>query len=124
MEGAMGIGEQDEEKPLVLLALEPRSYAQAIGSTIAVLRPALDVRVVEPTDLVAEMESRAPSLVFCGEEKPDGCDEAVRWAQFRPYEEPEVVRVDGREESFPGLDLGDLLDVIDRLAGQESRTLR
>lgn len=58
---------------------------------------------VHPEDLVAEMKRRAPTLVLCGEERPYGCDEAVRWAEFRPYEEPEVVWVDGRAERFPGL---------------------
>lgn len=105
-----------EEMPIVLLAIEPHSYAQAIGSAIAHLRPELDVRVVAPGDLVTEVERSAPTLVLCGEDRPDGCSEAVRWAEFRPYDEPEVVRVDGQGESFPGLDLEDLLGIIDRLA--------
>jgi len=105
-------------RPLVLFALEPRSYAQAIGRTVAELRPGLEVLVVEPGDLVAEMERREPALVLCGEERPDGCAEAVRWAAFRPYEEPEVVRVDGRPETFPGLGLEDLLGIVDRLAAR------
>ena len=103
-------------RPLVLFAIEPRSYAEAIGGVIAELRPEVDVLVVHPEDLVAEMERRAPTLVLCGEDRPDGCDEAVRWAEFRPYEEPEVVRVDGRDERFPGLGLEDLLGIVDRLA--------
>ena len=71
---------------------------------------------MEPEDLPAEIERRAPALVFCGDDRPDGCDEAVRWVRFSPYEEPEVVRVDGRNERFPGLDLEDLLGLVDRLA--------
>ena len=105
-----------EGGPLVLLAIEPLSYAEAIGGAIAALRPGVDVLVVSPEDLVPEMERRAPALVLCGEERPDGCDEAVRWASFRPYEEPEVVRVDGRAERFPGLQLEDLIGLVDRLA--------
>jgi hypothetical protein len=111
-----------EGGPLVLLAIEPRSYAQAIGGAIAQLRPGIDVLVVDPEDLVSEMERRAPVLVFCAEERPDGCDEAVRWARFSPYEEPEVVRVDGRDERFPGLNLEDLLGLVDRLAAGARRT--
>jgi hypothetical protein len=103
------------DAPLVLFAIEPHSYAQAIGTTLAHLRPALDVRCVGPKDLPAEMERRAPALVFCGEPRPDGCDEAVRWAEYRPYEDPDVVRVDGRLHGFPGLDLEDLLGLVDRL---------
>ena len=70
---------------------------------------------VEPQILVSEMERRVPTLVFCGEERPDGCDEAVMWAGFRPYEAPEVVRVAGRSEHVPGPDLEDLLGAIDRI---------
>ncbi len=102
-----------EERPLVLLAVEPRSYAQAIGGAIAELRPGIDVRVVEPEDLPSEMGRRLPALVLCGEERPDGCEEAVRWARFSPYEEPEVVRVDGVSHDFPGLGLEDLLWLVD-----------
>ena len=114
-------GEAGGGKPLVFLAIEPRSYAQAIGGVIAELRPEIDVLVVHPEDLVAEMERRAPTLVLCGEERPGGCDEAVRWARFSPYEEPEVVRVDGRPERFPGLGLEDLLGLVDRLAVGDRR---
>jgi hypothetical protein len=108
-------------RPLVLLAIEPRSYAEAIGGAIAELRPEIDVLVVDPEDLLYEMKLRCPALVLCGEDRPDGCDEAVRWASFRPYEEPEVVRVDGRAERFPGLELGDLLGLVDRLAAGARR---
>lgn len=38
------------------------------------------------------------------------------WAEFRPYEAPEVMRVDGRAEHVLGLDLEDLLVIIDRIA--------
>lgn len=108
--------DEEDKGPLVLLAIEPRSYAEAIGGVIAELRPGVDVLVVHPDELIPEMERRTPTLVLCGDDKPDGCDEAIRWAEFRPYEEPEVVRVDGRDERFPGLGLEDLLGLVDRLA--------
>ena len=112
-----GARKDDEVKPIVLFALEPRSYSEAIGQTIAQLRPELDVLVVKPEDLVSEIARHAPALVFCGEPRPDGCDEVVRWARFRPYDEPGVVRVDGRAERFPGLGIEDVLGLVDRFAG-------
>ena len=111
-----GCGEEVDGRPLVLIAVEPRSYAQAIGGAIAQLRPGVEVLALDPEDLPAEIGRRTPALVFCAEERPDGCDEAVRWARFSPYEEPEVVRIDGRPERFPGLELEDLLGLVDRLA--------
>jgi hypothetical protein len=59
-------------KPLVLFAIEPRSYAQAIGGVIAELRPEIDVLVVDPEDLPTEMERWNPALVFCGEDRAVG----------------------------------------------------
>jgi|SRR3712207_4357549 len=110
-----------EDRPLVLLAIEPRSYAEAIGGTIAELRPEIDVLVVDTGDLALGMRLREPALVLCGEDRPDGCSEAVRWAEFRPYEEPEVVRIDGVPHTFPALGLGDLLGIVDRLAAGADR---
>lgn len=104
-----------EGRPLVLFDIEPRSYTEAIGGAIAELRPGLDVRVVAPADLPSEIERRLPALVLCDEERPDGCDEAVRWVEYRPYDDPDVVRVDRVAERFLGLDLGDLLGLVDRL---------
>ncbi len=112
-DAATGRGGEEDRRPLVLFAIEPRCYAQAIGGVIARLRPGIDVRVVAPEDLPAEMGRGAPALVFCADDRPDGCEEAVRWARFSPYEEPEVVRVDGVPHNFPGLDLEDFLWLVD-----------
>lgn len=106
-----------EERPLALFAIEPRSYAEAIGGAIAQLRPGIDALVVHPGDLRSEMGLRKPDLVLCGEERPDGCDETIRWAEYSPYEDPDVVRVDGRAERIPGLTLEDLLGLVDRFCG-------
>ncbi len=102
--------------PLVFFALQPRVYAETIGRVIADLRPGLEVLVVEPDDLLAEMGRRAPALVLCSQPKPEGCDAAVRWAEYRPYADPEVVRVGGHDEIMPGLRFEHLLGLVDRLA--------
>jgi hypothetical protein len=116
------IGAQEvEERPLVLLAIEPRSYAQAIGGAVATARPNIEVLVVEPGDIPSEMERRKPALVLCSGERPDGCAEAVRWAEFSPYEEPEVVKVDGVPHAFPGLGLADILWLVDLHAAASRR---
>ena len=109
--------EDDEERPLVLFALEPYSYTEAIGQTVAALRRHLEILVAEPQHLPAEGTLWAPAVVFCPFPRPETCHAAIRWVQFSPYEEPDVVRVDGRPERFPGLGLGDLLGIVDRLAG-------
>lgn len=105
--------DEGDEVPLVLFAIEPRSYAEAIGLAVAEMRPDLEVLIVDPDDLPAEMELREPALVFCGEERPDGCQQAVRWARFAPYDAPEVIRVDGISHRFPDLGLEDVLWLVD-----------
>jgi hypothetical protein len=112
-----------DARPLVLFVLEPRSYSEAIGGAIATMNPGVDVRVVETENLVAEMERRSPVLVFCNEPKPSGCEPAVRWLEFRPYEEPDVVLVDGLPKRVPGLDLQGLLGLVERLCGERARRL-
>jgi hypothetical protein len=99
----------------VLFALEPRSYSQSIGQAVSELRPGVGVAVVEPEELPAEVEKRLPTLVLSGNPRPRGLNAAVKWAQFSPYEEPQVVRVNGHPEHFPDLGLEDLLGLVDRL---------
>ena len=113
LEGAMGETEGDEKKPLVLFAIEPHSYAEAIGAAIALMRPGLDVRSVGVGGLIAEMEDGAPAVVFSSEPRPDGDDGIARWAQYRPYDEPDVIRVDGVRHRLPGFDLENVLWLVD-----------
>jgi hypothetical protein len=113
--------ERSGEKPLVLFAIEPRSYAQAIGGVAAEIRPNLEVLILEPEDLVREAARREPAVVLCGEPRPEGLDVGIRWAEFRPYEDPDVVLVDGLVESFPGFGLDNLVGLVDRLVEEWER---
>lgn len=106
------------DAPLVLFAVRPRIYAETIGRVIADLRPGLEVLVVEPDGLPAEMGRRTPTLVLCSHPRPESSDDAVRWLEYRPYDDPEVVRVDGRDELLPGLRFEDLVGLVDRLAAE------
>ena len=110
--------------PLVIFAIDPHSYGQALGMTISHLRPALDVRVIKPKDLVAEMKRRTPTLVFCNGPRPEGDDEDVRWVQYRPYDDPDLIRVDGHPHEFSGLDLKDVLGLVDRLVAERRGNAR
>ncbi len=103
------------DPPLVLVALEPRVYADAIGRTVADLRPGLEVLVIDPDELPVGEELWAPGLVLCNRPRPEGCA-AAHWLEYRPYDEPDVVRVDGRAKRFPGLNFEGLLGLVDRLA--------
>ena len=107
----------NESKPLVLVALEPRTYASVIGRVVADLRPGLSVQMVEADDVVAEAERLSAALVLCSAPCPDPHLPGTRWIEFRPYDEPETLRVDGRDVPIradgSGMDLEDVLWIVD-----------
>jgi len=103
---------------VVLVAFEPRSYREAIGGAIRALRPRLQVGVVEPGELGAEVAHLNPELVLSGQ--PDTFTTSdgggPSWVEFRPYEGPKAtVCVDGRRSELEKVELDDLLSVVDRV---------
>jgi hypothetical protein len=108
------------ERPVVLVAVEPRVYACAIGETIGRLRPGLDVKTVEPDDLADEIPRLCPRLVFCSRPRVGtGRDGDPVWVEFYPYAEapPRVmVRADGWCSTLEDVDLDGLLGIVDSQA--------
>jgi hypothetical protein len=104
--------------PLVLFALEPRAYSEAIALAVASLREEMQVMAVDPEELPAVADFSVPAIVLSSRPMPEGHDGAVRWAEYRPYEDPDVIRVDGRAEHIPGFGLEDVLGLVDRLAAE------
>lgn len=104
--------------PLVLFALEPHAYSEAIALAVASLREEMQVMVVDPKELPAVADFSAPAIVLSSRPLPEGHDGAVRWAEYRPYEDPDVVHVNGRAERIPGFGLEDVLGLVDRLAAE------
>lgn len=103
------------DKPCVLVAIEPRSYAGTIGTVIAELRTHLDVGIVEPRDLAEEVARLSPRLVICSRPDPFHSGDTVCWVQFTPYEaEARVkIRMDERSWILEDADLSTLLSLVD-----------
>jgi hypothetical protein len=118
-------GRGGEAKPmLVIFAIEPRSYRQAMGEALRSMRPHLEVVVLEPDTLEAGISRLEPHLVFAN--RPDASSPSLghAWVEFRPYEEPPArVRLAGRRWELPEVGLDDLLSIVDR-AEELSRTTR
>ena len=99
----------------VLLAIKPRSYREALGEVIRVLKPHVEVRVIDPEELWEAVARVDPDLVFA--DRPDRRKGALRpaWAQFRPYEEPALrICLAGRWRELEGeVELDDLLSLVD-----------
>lgn len=99
----------------ILVAMEPRIYREAIGCTIQDLRPHLEVTVVEPGALTAEVERLTPKLVICGQANTGvlGVEEMV-WVEFRPYDAPVAkICIGSRCSELEEVELDDLLSIVD-----------
>ncbi|QIN79078.1 hypothetical protein GBA65_11715 [Rubrobacter marinus] len=104
-----------EERPRVLVAIEPRSYRDAVGRAIQALRPNLEVEVVEPDDLMLEVLCLNPVLVICSLPRTlRPVPGRPAWFEFHPYESPAArISIDGQYFEMEEVDLLDLLSVID-----------
>jgi hypothetical protein len=111
-----------DDRTKILVAVVPRAYRTVIGRAIQALRPHLEVTVVEPEDLQAEVARSDPALVICSQPKPATSDGGPAWAEFCPYDEaPTKVCIRGRCARLYEPNLDDLLSVVDE-AERLSRT--
>jgi hypothetical protein len=102
------------DRTKVLVAIEPRAYRTVIGRAIQMLRPHLEVALVEPDDLSAEVAHLDPALVICGRPRPPTSDGERVWAVYRPYDETSAkVCVGGGCARLFDPNLDDLLSVVD-----------
>ena len=98
-----------------MVAIEPRVYRHAIAAVIGGLRPKLDVRVVEPEEIVEEAERLDPHLVLCSRPEPRRRGRSRSWVEFHPYaDEPKVrIRIEDQWSVLGDADLDDLLAIVD-----------
>ena len=98
----------------VLMAIEPRSYREVIGTAIRGLRPHLEVAIVEPDALELEVAHLDPGLVICSRPNTVTANGRLAWIEFRPYAQPAArVYVGGRRFELEEVELEDLLSVVD-----------
>ena len=111
-----------DDRTKILVALEPRAYRTVIGRAIQILRPHLEVAVVEPDNLQAEVARLDPALVISSQPKPATSAGGPAWVELRPYDEASAeVCIGGRCAQLYEPDLDDLLSVVDE-AERLSRT--
>jgi hypothetical protein len=103
-----------DDRARLLVAMEPRAYRTVIGRAIQILRPHLEVTVVEPDDLLAEVARVDPALVISSQPKPATSDGGPAWVEFRPYDEASAkVCIGGRCARLHEPNLDDMLSVVD-----------
>lgn len=100
----------------LLVAIEPRSYREAIGTFFRDVRQSLDVSIVDPNALHAEVERSAPDLVFSSVPNISPTDRWPAWVEFRAHRYGHSVTcyLNSEYSRIEDTDLGDLLSIIDR----------
>ncbi len=97
----------------IVLAVEPRSYREAIGSAIRGLRPHVEVAIVEPGVLASEVVRRDPELVVCDQPNTVTPNGRPAWFEYRPYDDWAELCLDGRRSRLDDVQLDDLLSIVD-----------
>lgn len=100
---------------LVSFEEEYRAYGDAIAGALGDLRPQAEVAVVEPADLPTEVARTSPHMVISSLPKAADPARTLAWVEL-PYEPGSAGTICFGGECLEayGLDLGDLLAVIDR----------
>lgn len=109
-------GRSQEGRTKILIAIEPRSYREAIARVLGALRPSHEVTVAEPAEIGQELARLDPELAVCAVPNLFAPGERPAWVEFTPYEEPQArVCVGGQKREIPEVDLEDLISVIDEV---------
>ena len=99
----------------VLVGNEPRAYREVLAAAIAVLRPYVQVRTVEPIDLDRAVLAAQSSVVFCSRLSLVIEARAASWILLYPDGEGRtIVGARGRRFAPADMDLDAILHVIDQ----------
>ncbi len=109
----------------VLVANVPLSYRQAMAAAITALRPDIDVLLGEPEALDTEVERLFPDLVVCSHVTPLVESRVLAWVDLYPEGDRRVtISTDGRRVETDGVELQDLLSIIDQRVRKLAETRR
>src|ERR671928_642909 len=108
-------------RPRVLFANAPRSYRQAMAAAIGTLRPDVEVLTRDPEALDLEVERLRPDVVVCSRVTSLVERRASVWVDLYPDgDRMATVSIAGRRTSTAGLQLEDLLSIVDQGAGAKA----
>ena len=108
-------GSRGTDRLRVLVANAPLSYRETMAATIRMLRPNVEVLLVNPEALDREVESLYPDMVLCSRVTPLVESRVSVWVDLYPDgDRLATVSIGGRRTETAGLELDDLLSIIDR----------
>lgn len=122
-----GAGPDVADALRVLLVNEPRAYREVLAAALQSLRPETRVTSAEPAMLEHQVQSFAPHLIIGSRLDPDYRRTVRAWVELYPdHGSLSWVGVDGRDSPVDGMELGDLLVLLDRVetAIQEPKRTR
>lgn len=101
----------------VVLAMEPRSYREAIGAFFEEVRSRTEVLIVDPEELAVAIRYFRPDLVFSNNPRPPSEERWPSWLEFHPVVcgQPVTFYLDGRAFEIENAELEDLLSISDRV---------
>ena len=101
----------------LVVAMEPRSYREAIGAFFREVRENLDVSVVDPVMLEETVTRFKPDLVFSSDPKTASTGRWPAWLEFHSdtYGQAVTLYLDAEYSKIEDADLGDLLSIVDRV---------
>jgi hypothetical protein len=100
---------------LTLLANEPCIYREVIAEALRTLRPTVELVVLEPEALDAEVKCLTPQLVVCSRLTRAVRDIAPAWIELYPEQKNLArVRVGGQHWTIEEIKLAHLLAIVDR----------
>lgn len=97
----------------IVLAIEPRSYREAVGSAIRALRPYVEVTTVGPSVLASEVVRLDPELVVCGQPNTVTPSGRPAWFEYRPYDDRAELCMGGNRSRLADVQFDDLLSIVD-----------
>jgi hypothetical protein len=104
----------------VLVALELRTYREAIARALQHSRPRAAISISDPEDLDSEMERLEPHVVICSQSTQPVRDGALCWVKMLMVGEElrAIVSVKGQASTIvPNIELAQLEALIDRAEG-------
>jgi hypothetical protein len=101
----------------VLVALELRTYREAIASALGYSRPRAAISISDPEDLDSEMKRVEPDVVLCSQSTQPVRDGALCWVKMLIVGEElrAIVSIKGQASTIvPNIELAELEALIDR----------
>lgn len=98
----------------IVVGIEPRSYREAIATTVQDVRPHAEVVAVEPVALEQMVACHLPHLVVCSRLSEVVETRPLAWILLYPDgASVAVVSLAGQKATVPDLDFAGLLEVVD-----------